>query len=130
MINRRQHFRLRMQIDITWSVPDQKIKGEGIILNISLPGMLFVTDRLFESEHGLHMAFGAAQVAAFPSQGKLVWFRKVGKDGNRYLCGVLFSNEASQSQAWIKWMEENILKLADVQNSKILERILSEGEWE
>jgi hypothetical protein len=128
MINNRQSFRLRKQFDITWSVPEQKIQGQGIISNISLSGMLFVTDRLFESEHGLMMCFSVAQAPAFPPKGKLVWFRKVGKKNAQYQCGVQFLNETAQAKAWIEWMEENILQLADAENSPILGRILNEGQ--
>jgi hypothetical protein len=126
MINRRQHFRLHTQFDITWSVPDQKSEGDGIIFNISLQGMLFATDRHFEFEREQEMCFKAEQTPFFPSKGKLVWFKKISAQGGRYLCGVQFLNEASQAREWVQWMEENILKLGEAQNSAILERILSE----
>ena len=124
MIDNRQSFRLRKQFDIVWSVPDQKIKGEGIIFNISLSGMLFVTDRLFEPKLVLNMRFTSAQAPSFPPQGRLAWFRKIGKENLRYQCGVRFLKEDICNEAWVKWMEEHILKLADAADSKILDRFL------
>ncbi len=124
MINDRQSFRLRKQLEFTWSVPEQKAEGEGLIFNISRSGMLFVTDRLFEPQHELGMAFKVKQVSSFPSKGKLIWFRKVEKENACYQCGVKFLNELASNQAWITWMEENILKLADIGNSNILENFL------
>ena len=124
MINNRQSYRLRKQFDITWSVPQQVMEGEGIVFNISRSGMLFVTDKLFKPAHGLGMNFRAAQTPSFPLKGKLVWFRRVGKGEAQYQCGVQFLNEAVENPAWIKWMEDNILKLAVTEDTKILERIL------
>lgn len=120
MINDRQSFRLRKQFECRWSVPDQKIEGEGIIFNISRSGMLFVTDRLFEPEHELIMSFNVKQSPPFPPKGKLVWFRKVGEDDGHYQCGVKFLNEFAANPAWIAWMEENISRLAEIGNSNIL----------
>ncbi len=128
MINNRQSFRLRKQFDLIWSIPDQKIKGEAIIFNISLTGMLFVTDRLFKPEHGLTMYFSLEKAPSFPPKGKLVWFKKAGKGEAQYQCGVRFFNETIQSPAWIQWMEENISKLANIQDNKVLERYLSEDQ--
>ena len=124
MINDRQSFRLRKQLEFNWSIPGQKTEGEGLIFNISRSGILFVTDRLFEPQHGLEMAFRVKQVPPFPSKGKLVWFKKVEKENACYQCGVKFLNELAASQAWITWMEENILKLADVASTNILENLL------
>ncbi len=126
MINRRQHFRLRKQLDVHWTVPSQKAQGQGIILNISLPGMLFVTDRLFKAEDGLKMNFSVEGVPSFPAQGNLVWFRRIGAQGERYLCGALFSIETLKSRPWIQWMDGHMEQMADALDSKILGRILSE----
>jgi hypothetical protein len=130
MADIRRNFRLRKQFDVTWSVPSQKIEGEGLISNISVSGMLFVTDKLFEPQHGLVMSFSIAQVPSFPPKGKLAWFRKVGRGEAQYQCGVQFLNEAVPNQLWIKWMEENIAKLGDIVDSRILDRFLSEGQQE
>jgi PilZ domain len=124
MISDRQSFRLRKQLELAWSVPDQKINGEGTIFNISRSGMLFVTDRLFVPEHELIMGFSVKGVPSFPPKGKLVWFRKVGEDQSHYQCGVKFLNDLAANPAWIAWMEENILKLADVGTANILEHFL------
>jgi hypothetical protein len=124
MINDRQSFRLRKQLDFTWSVPDKKIEGEGLIFNISRTGMLFVTDRLFEPEHELTMYFSVKQAPPFPLKGKLVWFKKVGENNAHFQCGVRFLKEFSASQAWITWMDENISKLADIGDNNILEHFL------
>jgi len=126
--NDRKSFRIRKQFDVAWSVPEQGLEGEGLILNISLTGMLFVTDRLFDPKHGLSMGFSVEQVSSFPLKGDLVWFRRVGEGGTHYQCGVKFSKESSCSPQWVKWMEGNILKLADVEDSRILDRYLNEGQ--
>ena len=128
MIKSPRSFRLRKQIDVIWSVPSQKIEGEGLIFNISRTGMLFVTDKLFDPSEKLTMCFKAAQVPSFPSKGELVWFRKVGKGGAQHQCGIRFADGAIQNPPWVKWMEENILKLADTGDNKILDRILNEGQ--
>jgi hypothetical protein len=128
VINNRQSFRLRKQFDVTWSIPEHREEGQGIISNISLSGMLFVTDRLFEVEDNLNMCFTVTQSPSFPSKGKLVWFRKVGKKRSQYQCGVRFAGEYTQSPAWVTWMEGNISQLADTENSPILGRILGAGE--
>jgi len=128
MLSDRQSFRMRQQFDIFWSIPGQKIEGQGRIYNISLSGMLFVTDRLFDPAHALEMCFSVPEIPSFPSKGKLVWFRKVGQGRSQYQGGVKFSDEKSHNPLWIKWMEENILKLADVQDSKVLDRILTDGQ--
>jgi len=127
MINDRQSFRLRKQLDLAWSLPDQKIEGEGMIFNISRSGMLFVTDKPFDPEHGLMMHFSVKQSPPFPSKGKLAWFRKAGNERPGFQCGVKFTSEAVTNQAWITWMEENILRLADIGDNKILEHFLNEG---
>jgi len=124
MINDRQSFRLRKQIELIWTVPEQKIEGAGLIYNISRSGALFVTDKLFDPDHDLIMGFRVEQVPPFPSKGKLIWFKKVGQANARFQCGAKFSNELAASQAWITWMEENILKLADVASTNILENLL------
>ena len=76
MIDHRQSFRLRKQLDVTWSIPDQKTGGEGRIFNISLEGMLFTTDKLFVPEHKLVICFRVAEIPSFPSQGHLTWFSR------------------------------------------------------
>ena len=124
MINNRQSFRLRQQFDISWFIPEQKIEGEGIIFNISLSGMLFVTDKLFKPEHGLTLFFTAAHAPAFPPKGTLVWFKRVGRGESQYQCGVRFPYEAALRRSWIQWMDENILKLAGTQDSTILDSYL------
>ena len=121
MINNRQSFRLRKQFDVTWSIPDQKIKGEGKIFNISLSGLLFATDKLFVPEHGL--------IISFPSSGKLTWFSRKSKTGKAYyLCGVKFLYGANFSSAWGQWMEDNILEMADTEDSRVLNRYLTTEE--
>jgi hypothetical protein len=125
MINSRQSFRLRKQFSVSWSLPDQKVKGEGMIFNISLRGMLFVTDKLFKPDHGMIIWFRVLDVPYFPARGELVWFKKV--EQSCYQCGVKFLKEA-RSPLWKTWMEDNILKLADAQDSKILDRYLDAGE--
>lgn len=128
MINQRQSFRLRKQFDVAWSIPEQKIEGQGKILNISLSGMLFITDKLFSPEDGLIINFKIDQAPAFPPKGRLAWFRKLEGDRAQYQCGVRFFSEASSSPAWNQWMEDNILKLANTEDSRILERYLSQGQ--
>ena len=128
MINRRQNFRLHKQLDVVWSVPDQKIKGKGVIFNLSLRGMLFETEKLFKPEHGLIINFQTPQVPDFPAEGKLVWFRKVGPKQTHYQCGVKFLKETGRTHLWSKWMEDNILKLADAQDNAILSRYLQEEQ--
>lgn len=124
MIEKREHFRLHKQVDVAWSVPGQDVRGQGVIFNLSLRGMLFETKKLFEPEHGLVMSFQIPEIPDFPSQGKLVWFRKVGQKQNHYQCGIKFLKETARTHLWRKWMEENILKLADAQDNKILDRYL------
>jgi PilZ domain len=126
MINNRQSFRLHKQLDVAWSIPDQKMGGEGKILNISREGMLFTTDKLFLPEHGLVIGFKVAQIPAFPSKGHLIWFsRKLGEEGAYYRCGVKFLYEETLRPAWVQWMEDNILKLADAVDGRILSRYLT-----
>lgn len=124
MINNRRNYRLRKQLDVSWSIPDQKTEGNGIISNISMSGVLFVTDRLFNPEHDLIVALRSTEIPAFPSKGKLMWFRKVGKARTQYQCGVQFLHEAATSPAWIKWMEDNISTLADIGDSKIMDHFV------
>ena len=90
MINNRDSFRLRKQIEVSWSIPEQQIGGQGKIYNVSLSGMSFETDKLFKPEHGMGMCFTSAQVTAFPPKGKLVWFKKAGKDKGHFHCGIRF----------------------------------------
>ena len=90
--------------------------------------MLFITDGLFVPDHGLNMSFSVAEVPSFPANGKLVWFSRTGKGRSQYKCGVIFSQKDIYRPTWSSWMEDNILKLADVQNNKILENILREGQ--
>lgn len=125
MINNRGSFRLRKQIDISWSIPEQKAEGNGRIYNISLTGMSFETDKLFLPDHGMVMCFKLEGVPAFPLKGKLVWFGKVGEDKKHFKCGIRFLKEYTYNNAWIQWMENNILKLADTGDTTILNRFLS-----
>ena len=124
MMDGRQNFRLRRQIEIAWSVPEQKVEGQGKVFNVSISGMLFETDKLFDPQHGMAMLFCAPQIPAFPSQGKLVWFRKGGEGQSHYQCGIKFPTTTSVIPAWVKWMEENILKLAEAEDNTILTRYL------
>jgi hypothetical protein len=128
MINIRDSFRLRKQMDIIWSVPEQQIEGQGNILNISVSGMCFETDKLFLPEHGMSMCFSAAQIPPLPPKGKLLWFKKAGKQ--RYQCGIKFFKDSTSNRAWAQWMEDNILKLADTADNKILNRYLATGDQE
>ncbi len=129
MIDHRQSFRLRKQLDVTWSIPDQKTGGEGRIFNISLEGMLFTTDKLFVPEHKLVICFRVAEIPSFPSQGHLTWFsRQRGEEEACYRCGVRFLSEETLRPAWVQWMEENILKLADAEDGRILNRYLTGGD--
>lgn len=126
MIDHRQNYRLHQQFDVIWTIPEQKIEGEGIISNISISGMLFVTDRLFEPRVGLKMEFKVEQSPNFPTKGGLVRFMKVGE--SQYQCGVQFLNEETFNKLWIKWMEKNISRLADAVDSRILGHYLDEGQ--
>jgi len=124
--NSRKSFRLHKELDVTWSIPEQNIGGTGRISNISLEGMLFITDQLFVPDHKLIICFSVVQVPAFPSKGHLTWFnRESGEGEDHYRCGVKFLYETILSPAWAKWMEDNILKLADAQDSTILNRYLT-----
>jgi hypothetical protein len=125
MFDKRQNFRLRQQLEFKWSVPDQNIEGRGLIFDVSARGVLFETDKLFKPEHGLVMTFKVNAVPAFPAQGRLQWFKKIGgPPRDRYQCGVKFAREIAQGSPWTQWMEDNILKLADAQDNAILERYL------
>jgi len=130
MINNRDSFRLRKQMDVIWSVPEQQAGGEGNILNISLSGMSFETDRLFSPEHGMSIHLKSAQIPPLPSKGKLVWFRKAGEGNRHYQCGIRFFKESVYSPVWAQWMEDNILKLADTGDNNILNHYLDIEEQE
>ena len=130
MINNRGSFRLRKPIEISWSVPEQKTEGMGRILNISRSGLNFETDRLFAPDHGMTVRFKSAEISPLPSQGIIVWFRKVGKANEHLQCGIRFPQESTYSPAWIQWMEDNVLKLADTGDNKILNHYLSIEEQE
>ena len=124
MINSRDSFRLRKFIDVFWSVPQQKVEGMGKIFNISLTGMSFETDKLFKPDHGMIINFSDAQIPPLPVKGKLVWFKKVGESKNHYQCGVRFVKDSKLNRQWVQWMQDNILKLADSGDNKILKRYL------
>lgn len=130
MINNRDYFRLRRQIDLTWSVPSQRVEGKGKIFNISLSGMSFETDRLFNPEHGMDISFSSAEIPALPPKGKLVWFKKVGESNSHYQCGIKFFKDSTLNQKWIKWMDDNIQKLADIGDNKILNHYLVDEQQE
>lgn len=130
MLENRQSFRLRQQIDLDWSVTDQKTDGKGKIYNISQTGLLFETDRLFAPEHGLTVSLNCQESPALPEKGKLVWFRKVGENKSHYLCGIRFSSDDASDVSWTKWMEESVLKLAEVGDTHILGRYLRAGDNE
>jgi hypothetical protein len=127
VINNRQNFRLRKQFNVTWSIPDQKLKGEGKVFNISLSGMQFVTD-VFEVREGQTIHFSVAQIPAFPSKGKLAWFRKIGQKQSQYQCGVKFVKEATYNPKWTQWMEDNISKMGDAEDTRVLNRMIEAGE--
>jgi len=123
-IDSRQNFRLRKQLELGWEIPSQNIQGEATVFNVSTTGLLMVTDRLFTPEHGLLMTIKVQDVPAFPAKGRLMWFRKL-KD-THYQCGLKFVKECL-TPAWIQWLQDNILKLADAQDNSILDRYLMEG---
>ncbi len=130
MIENRQSFRLRQQIDLDWSVTDQKTEGKGTAFNVSKTGMLFETDRLFSPEHGMTLSLKCEETPTLPQKGKLVWFRKVGENKAHYLCGIRFNSDDASNVKWVKWMEESFSKLADVGNTTILTRYLQAGDNE
>jgi hypothetical protein len=129
MINIRDSFRLRKQMDVTWSVPEQQTGGNGNILNISLSGMAFETDKLFSPEHGMIINFSAAHIPPLPPKGKLLWFKKAG-DKKHYQCGIKFLKATAGNPSWTQWMEDNILKLADTGDNKVLNHYLNIEEQE
>ncbi|MDE2009489.1 MAG: PilZ domain-containing protein [Candidatus Omnitrophica bacterium] len=128
MTNNRQSFRLRQQFEITWSVPDQKITGRGLVSNVSRSGMLFVTDKLFGADKGLKMCFSSTEVPACPPKGRLMRYRKVGPEESWYQCGVQFEIEADDMQVWIEWMEDNMSRLSDAQSGGVLGQFLRDGQ--
>ena len=130
MINNRDYFRLRKLINATWSIEEQRIEGKANIFNISLSGMLVETDKLFNPEHGMFICFKAEEIPALPLKGKLVWFNKVGEGHSHFLCGIKILKDSTLNQKWIKWMDDNILKLADIGDNKILNRYLISEEHE
>jgi hypothetical protein len=124
MSDTRQNFRLRKQMDVMWSIPEQNLTGTGKIFNVSLTGILFETDKLFTPSHGMVIHFSMPGVRMFPPSGKLKWFKRTGDEAHpTYQCGVRFPFPSPPS--WNNWMEENILKLADAQDNAILTRYLS-----
>jgi len=125
VINKRDSFRLREHIDIGWSIPEQKIEGKGKIFNISLTGMSFETDKLFQPDHGMKMSFSATGIPSFPTMAELVWFKRAGEGKKHYQCGIRFSKDCQMNPKWIKWMEDNIQKLAEAGDNKILRNYLS-----
>ncbi len=128
MINNRQSFRLRKQFDIHWSIPQQKVQGEAQVFNVSRTGVMIVTDRMFDPEHGMVIHLSAQDIASLPTKGKVMWFKKIGKGRTlRYQCGLKFID--AHNPAWLKWMEDNVQKMADTGDNKILDRFLH-GEKE
>jgi hypothetical protein len=125
VINNRDYFRLRKQMDVSWSVPEQQAGGRAKIFNISLSGMSFETDRLFNPDHGMSIYFSDAGIPPLPVKGRLVWFKKVGEGKSHYQCGIRFLGDSTTDQEWIKWMDDNILKLADTGDNKILQHYLT-----
>jgi len=130
MINNRDYFRLRRLMDVSWFISEQNIEGKGKIFNISLSGILFETDRLFTPEHGMSISFKSEEIPPLPLKGKLVWFNKVGEGNSHYQCGVKFFKESTYNQKWIQWMDDNILKLADIADNKILNHYLMSEDHE
>ena len=119
---------MRKHIDVVWSVPEEKIEGAGKIFNISLSGINFETDKLFQPDHGMTVCLKSAQISALPSKGKLVWFKRVGENRSHYQCGIRFLKDMDPDPQWVQWMDENILKLADTGDNKILTRYLTSEE--
>ena len=111
-------------MDILWSIAGQGFQGNGKLFNISVSEMLFETDQMFEPKHGIEMSFSSEQMPAMPPNGKLIWFRKVTQGQKRYQCGIRFVKEPASYQAWGKWLDENILKLADAADNNVLNRYL------
>lgn len=127
-MNKRNALRLRIQMNVSWSIPDQQVKGEGKTVNVSILGILLETDKLFEPEHGLLMCFSVAELPFFPAKGKLAWFKKAGESKDRYQCGVRFVKDLKSYRAWVQWMEENISKMSGTENNKILDRYLNQDQ--
>ena len=127
MIENRQHYRLRQLMDLKWSIPEKKIKGEGKIYNLSISGMLITTDHLFKPAEDLIVNFSSPQVPVLPLKGKLAWFKKLGKERVYYQCGVKFVKDESYGPSWLQWMEDNIAKLGEIQDSKMLKKYFDSG---
>ena len=128
-IDARGSFRLRQLIDFNWSVPEQGMEGTGKIYNLSMSGIMFQTNKFFKPDHRMIILLSSAMVPALPSKGKLMWFSRRPKAGG-YLCGVEFVKTLAISSPWYKWMEANIMKLAEASDAKIVGQYLKSGSEE
>jgi hypothetical protein len=128
MINVRNHFRLRKQVDVYWKADEHKLANKGKILDISITGMKFAITTTTSMKAGTLMFLECADIPALPKHAKLKWCRALPGTKN-LVCGVSFIKENSDyAPGWKAWMEANMAKLADVSNPKILGKFLDFAE--
>jgi Tfp pilus assembly protein PilZ len=126
MLENRRHFRLREFMEVTWRVADQDISGEGLIMNISLSGLLLQTDRVFRPLDNCVLSIeepkGTELLPFSSKKGKVMWLRRISTPQERFQCGIKFL-ENYTDQNFKQWLEMKIYRLSQAEGTNILNNL-------
>ena len=126
MFESRRHYRIKESLPVQWSIEGSEVKGQGQVRNISVSGMLLVTDEAFkpvttEEWHFQLKIQNPETENALPVQSRLVWLKKISFPNMRYLCGLEFVKPLDEFvNSLQKRVETEQEKMAQASNVNIL----------
>jgi hypothetical protein len=100
----RKHRRLIRDIPIQWAIEAQGLRGEGMLLDVSLTGGRLRIGAMFNGKGGATFTLVAPSVPMLPAQARLRWFRRLEGRSPVFLCGVIFGEPGLSAKEWTDWL--------------------------
>ena len=129
MVEWRRHLRVREEIPVRWHSKDGYHKGEGIIRNMSLSGLMMEVGEEFKPSAQTQFLLEVTDPKLphiIPTQMKLVWYSRILMGKPRFLCGMRFTDPSGASFNGLKQhIEERLNTYSQAMDINIQSRYLS-----
>ena len=100
----RKHKRLAVAVDVTWTIENQGLSGNGKLVDVSLLGAGLQIEGAFATTGNVLLRLHSPDVEVLPALARLRWARQLTEQPPTYLCGVIF--QVALSTEWSDWVKE------------------------
>ena len=100
----RKHKRLAVAVDVTWSIENLGVSGNGKLVDVSLLGAGLQIEGAFAPTGNVLIRLHSHDVGVLPSLARLRWSRQLTQQPPVFLCGVIF--QVALSTEWSDWVRQ------------------------